>query len=324
MPVIASDTFTRADNDVSLGSTEVGAMAWAVSGGVFGVLAGRARKVSAAASYGFALLNSGSPDAEVAMTVVTTDAYGGLCIRSDATGANCWFLQMGPNQRPVFYRLLNGAAGVYSSPNALFPILVAGDVLKVGAVGNRLYAKVNDVEYFSYYDSLHGANTRHGFLAYDLATRFDNFVLQTTPTPPPPPVVGPHTLEAVVAALATALDAVPDLRVYPFPADIVAAPAVVLTLPDSEFSIVQGAGESYTWTFPLWLFVAKADDRAGAAELRKYLEPIGTYSIRQAVEVDRSLSGSCDSVQVLGVSTSIASVAGTSFLAAEFTLEVVG
>lgn len=132
------------------------------------------------------------------------------------------------------------------------------------------------------------------------------------------------SLEGVVGGLSAALDAVPDLRVYPYPADSVEAPAAVLTLPDSPFSIVMGAEGAYLWTFPLWLFVAKAADKAAAAELRRYLEPEGPSSIRQAVELDRTLGGACDSVAVLSVTTSIASVAGTAYLAAEFTLEVIG
>lgn len=129
------------------------------------------------------------------------------------------------------------------------------------------------------------------------------------------------TLREVQAGLTTALRTIGGLRVYDFPSDRVETPAAVLSLPETPYDVTLG-GRSDEWTFPLWVLVAKADDRAAYGEMVDYLEATGAKSIRAIVEADTTLGGACDTVSVLSARPLFATVAGTEFLAIEFTVEV--
>lgn len=137
-------------------------------------------------------------------------------------------------------------------------------------------------------------------------------------TPPPEP---DHTLENVQAGLTAALHTIAGLRVYGFPSDRIEPPAAILSLPETPYDVTLG-GRSDEWTFPLWILVAKASDKASYAELTQYLEAQGSKSIRAVLETDRTLSGACDTIAVVNASPQIVAVAGTEFLAIKFTLEV--
>lgn len=137
-------------------------------------------------------------------------------------------------------------------------------------------------------------------------------------TPPPP---NPHNLEGVQAGLADALRTIVGLRVYDFPSDRVEPPAAVLSLPETPYDVTL-SGRSDEWTFPLWVLVAKANDKSAYGEMVDYLEAEGTKSIRAAVEADRTLGGACDTAAIVRARPLFATVAGTEFLAVEFTLEV--
>lgn len=129
------------------------------------------------------------------------------------------------------------------------------------------------------------------------------------------------TLRNVQTGLSGALGTILGLRVYDFPSDRVEPPAAVLSLPETPYDVTFG-GRSDEWTFPLWILVAKADDKASYGEMVDYLEADGPKSIRAVIEADRTLGGACDTVAVIRARPLFATVAGTEFLAVEFTLEV--
>lgn len=126
----------------------------------------------------------------------------------------------------------------------------------------------------------------------------------------------------VIAAVGVALAGIPQLRFYDHPADRAEPPAIVVSLPE----VVQLTADngSFTYRFPLWLLIAKADARAGAKEMIPYMDPRSAQSIRAAIEADHTLSGTCDSVSVVEQMPEIATLAGTEYFAVEFTLEVIG
>ena len=129
------------------------------------------------------------------------------------------------------------------------------------------------------------------------------------------------SLANVQAGLADALRTIVGLRVYDFPSDRVEPPAAVLSLPETPYDITLG-GRSDEWTFPLWVLVAKANDKSAYGEMVDYLEAEGVKSIRAAVEADRTLGGACDTAAIVRARPLFATVGGTEFLAVEFTLEV--
>lgn len=143
-----------------------------------------------------------------------------------------------------------------------------------------------------------------------------NVVWQGTPLAP-----NPHSLTGVQAGLADALRTIAGLRVYDFPSDRIEPPAAVLSLPETPYDVTL-SGRSDEWSFPLWVLVAKADDKAAYGEMVGYLDSGGTKSIRAAIEADRTLNGACDTAAVINARPLYATIAGTEFLAVEFTLEV--
>lgn len=138
----------------------------------------------------------------------------------------------------------------------------------------------------------------------------------STPLPEPD-----HTLANVQAGLADALRTIVGLRVYDFPSDRIEPPAAVLSLPETPYDVTLD-GRSDEWTFPLWVLVAKANDKSAYGEMVEYLEAEGAKSIRAAIEADRTLGGACDTAAIVRARPLFATVAGTEFLAVEFTLEV--
>jgi hypothetical protein len=140
--------------------------------------------------------------------------------------------------------------------------------------------------------------------------------------PPPPTPLPARTLKGLQAAIGTKLQTIAGLRVYDFPSDRVETPAAVLSLPETPYDLTLD-GRNDQWIFPLWILIARADDKASYVEMVDYLEAEGPKSIRAILEADRTLGGACDSLIVQSARPLFATVAGTDFLAVEFTLEVI-
>lgn len=138
---------------------------------------------------------------------------------------------------------------------------------------------------------------------------------------PPVPTLD-NAWTTVIDGLATVLADIDGLRFYGYPVERIEPPACVVALPEPT-ALTCGDG-SFSYEFPLWVLVAKADARAANDELSPYIEPNGERSIRSAIAADRTLNGACDSVAILSVVPQVVTLAGTEFFAAEFTLEVVG
>ena len=130
-------------------------------------------------------------------------------------------------------------------------------------------------------------------------------------------------LEDIMTGLGNALRNIVGLRVYDFPSDRVETPASVLSLPETPYDVTLG-GRNDEWTFPLWVLVAKADDKSAYKEMLGYLDAEGPKSIRAMIELDRTLGGTCDTAAVIRARPLFATIAGTEYLAVEFTLEVFG
>ncbi len=128
-------------------------------------------------------------------------------------------------------------------------------------------------------------------------------------------------IATVADQLATALAAT-GLRTLPYLADNVQPPAILIAYPDITFDI--DFGDEDVWTIPVWLFVSKVSDRAARAEASKYLARTGQYSIKAAIEADKTLAGSVDTLAVKRARPQIATVGLTELLAYEFSVEVFG
>ena len=313
MIVLAADTFTRADDPASLGVTEVGGLLWTPVSGVWGIENGKARKVSTDAVVEIAYIDVGVPDYEISYTV-GIGAYQGIVARV-IDDNNYAYLQIVPGLVPTFYFKHIGVYGPITNFAGL-PVANVGDRWTIGTEGNYIYLLKDGVEIFRLWDTRFVGSTKCGITAYLIADRFDNIEVTGSF------VATDRDWDNVIAGLNDALAEVEGLRFYGYPVERIEPPACVVALPEPT-ALTCGDG-SFSYEFPLWVLVAKADARAANDELSPYVQPNGERSIRSAIAADRTLGGACDSIAILSVVPQVITLAGTEFFAAEFTLEVVG
>lgn len=129
---------------------------------------------------------------------------------------------------------------------------------------------------------------------------------------------------AVMDALAAAIDEIADLRVSAFPPDAIAPPAGFPGYPDPfTFDAAMGRGAD-RGTFPVYVAVGRASDRAARDALTPYMDGAGARSVKAAIEADRTLGGAASSVRVVSVSGIDLDVGGVRYVAASFVVDVVG
>jgi hypothetical protein len=130
-------------------------------------------------------------------------------------------------------------------------------------------------------------------------------------------------LQTILAALATALDAIPGLRVFDYMPDAIAPPTAIVQLPEAiNYDLTFGRGAD-TYDLRVLLLVAKGSDRAATKNLASYLDAGGPTSVKAAVEANDTLGGLVDVANVkrargVGAYT----VAGVEYLGAMFDVEV--
>lgn len=125
----------------------------------------------------------------------------------------------------------------------------------------------------------------------------------------------------VMDELGTAVDMIEGLRVFPYWADRVVAPAAIVSWPELDYDTTYARGADMA-TFPLTVVVGKVNARASRDEMAKYLDGSGPNSIKQAIE---SYSATAwHSARVTSAGVAVISVAGTDYLGAEFQIDVIG
>jgi hypothetical protein len=124
--------------------------------------------------------------------------------------------------------------------------------------------------------------------------------------------------------IATNLARIPGLRTSSFAPDLINPPIAVVE-PDStpvSFDIAMNRGLDL-YRFTVTLIVQRMDERSGQNALDAYCAGSGTYSVKQAIEWDRTLSGHANDCRVTEISSyGSISVNENQYLAAEFSVVV--
>lgn len=175
--ILASDTFTRADNGSSLGTANRGGT-WATTG-TWGILANRARCYGSGDT--FATLDTGAASGYRAQVDMIGGSWPGLVLRyTDA--ANCYWLEYSGSTVSL-WRVLGGTKTAHGShPGASGSITVYAEVVE--AVGETQFAWWTSANLtpLTFNDSTAGrpAGTRVGMRGQNIATRgeFDNFLVE--------------------------------------------------------------------------------------------------------------------------------------------------
>lgn len=88
-----------------------------------------------------------------------------------------------------------------------------------------------------------------------------------------------------------------DLRIYDIMPDVVVPPSAVIGQLDFTFDLNNSRGLDQA-NVDVYVIVQRFSERSGMQNLDKYLSGSGNYSIKQAIESDRTLGGACNTLRV--------------------------
>ena len=130
------------------------------------------------------------------------------------------------------------------------------------------------------------------------------------------------TMSQIRAGLADRLGTIDRLRVRDFMPDAVTPPMAVVSPSQVNYDLNAQAGLT-NYSFTVSLIVVRADARSAQLEADKYIAPTGEYSVKAAIEGDRTLGGTVNTVRVTAVNNYTSQdVNDTLYLALDFEVEV--
>lgn len=126
-------------------------------------------------------------------------------------------------------------------------------------------------------------------------------------------------MDAIGVRLAT----IPGLRVYDHPADTVAPPAAIVSLPEIvEYDSVAGRGADRT-SLTITVIVGRVSDRAARDQLAAFISGTGPSSIKTAVEAGASdLDGVAHTIRATTATVQIVTINAIDYLGASIDCEV--
>jgi hypothetical protein len=132
-------------------------------------------------------------------------------------------------------------------------------------------------------------------------------------------------VKAVAEEMAGKLGAIDGLRAFGYPVAQLPFPGAVVGLPEEvTYDQTYGRG-SDAMTFPVWVMVARGDERAAALELMPYLDGSGARSVKAALDsTDDNTYAECDEVTVTTAVPGTYTYNGVDAFGAEFTVQVAG
>lgn len=129
-------------------------------------------------------------------------------------------------------------------------------------------------------------------------------------------------LADVMDDLGSALETIPDLRVFPYWADRVTPPAAVVTWPDPlTYDLTMGRG-SDRMEVPVIVMVGKVDARTTRDAAGVYADGSGTHSVKAAIEAFTATA--YDTARVERAEFGVITINGVELLSITFFVDVVG
>lgn len=101
----------------------------------------------------------------------------------------------------------------------------------------------------------------------------------------------------VRSGLKANLEAIRGLRVKDLMPDIVTPPLAIVGQLDFTFDLNNARGLDQA-NLDVFLVVQRFSERTAQQNLDKYLSGSGPYSVKEAIESDRTLGGACDTLRV--------------------------
>lgn len=132
----------------------------------------------------------------------------------------------------------------------------------------------------------------------------------------------PATVSQAAAALKTALQAIPGLRVYDYQPDQLNPPLAIVGLNQIAFHRAFAGGD-VVQQFLITVVVGRPSERTGQAALDEFSSFDGTKSIRAAIEADMTLDGVVQSAVVDRVDNiQYVTIGDSTYLTVDFTVTV--
>lgn len=167
-----SDDFNRADSSSSLGTPSDGGGAWTALVGTWGIASNTGYLATDAGdSQDVAVLDSGTSDVDVQVTLATLTSTPGLILR--AADSNNYLLLQTTTSGFTMYRR---ASGSFTGIGSWSGTTASGDVIKFQGNGTTVKAFHAGVERISVTESSGQTNTKHGIYSFvSTGPRFDDF-----------------------------------------------------------------------------------------------------------------------------------------------------
>jgi hypothetical protein len=129
---------------------------------------------------------------------------------------------------------------------------------------------------------------------------------------------------AVAAELATKLETIadPQLRVYPYPPDSLAAPAAVVGFPETIQYDLSARRGSDRMIIPVYVLIDRTWDRSSAEQFANLTAGAGANSVKQALQTKPHTAFS--TARVASCDRSVVLVAGVEYWAATFLVDITG
>lgn len=129
-------------------------------------------------------------------------------------------------------------------------------------------------------------------------------------------------LADVMDEIAVALGTISGLRVTAYTAQRINPPAAWVEWPDGlDYDAAMGRG-SDRMTLPVRVAVGAVDSRSARDQLAAYVDGSGASSVKAAVEAHSTAA--YDSARVTSVEFGVIPVAGVEYLAASFSVDIIG
>jgi hypothetical protein len=124
-------------------------------------------------------------------------------------------------------------------------------------------------------------------------------------------------------ALKTRLQTISGLRVYELIPEPITPPCAIVGQLDFTFDIDNARGLDQA-NVDIYVIVQRFSERAGQDKLDGYLAGTGATSIKAAIEGDRTLGGTCQTLRVIGAESGTYDSQSVTFLSYRYRLTIWG
>jgi hypothetical protein len=119
------------------------------------------------------------------------------------------------------------------------------------------------------------------------------------------------------------LQSIEGLRVYDLVPDVIVPPSAIIGQLDLTFDLDNARGLDAA-NVDVMVIVQRFSERTGQDKLDKYLSGSGDYSIKAAIESDRTLGGAVDTLRVTAAQSGVYQTADVEYLSYRYQVTIYG